>query len=479
MANKNIRRRSASQKPRRKALVIGINYDTKGSDDTSGYSALHGPRSDAISFANLLINKYNYKREDVVIMLDGQGPELSHLAPTRRNMLREINNLVRGARRGDRFVFLYSGHSDQIPCLEHSEEDDLDEVILPMDHEGLEKKEKLIVDNDLRRLLVDPLPAGAHLTAIFDSCHSGTLLDLDHYACNNVYHPWISKGFRRVKTMWRNNVRQNATLHQQSLSATSTKLHSDSLAFPILSTLFPSRTSSSSKEVKKAASVRRVSTSPTASPVFPRRPRSLSVKMLARAATSLEFATPKSCAPSAPQSASVASTGLASPVAMSNSALTKKQSKTVLGRLKTTLMDDLIPRCMSPVSTMRTCDGFCKREPADKPYVISLAACTDRQLEWEDRKGHTMIQALVHYLEQNPHTTIKDMITYISYRRYTISRKIHDLGRKKLNDRKKAQAVNANKAELDGEELCYDLVNFMDPQLGSQEKLDMDAVFTL
>ncbi|KAA1475066.1 hypothetical protein DENSPDRAFT_883275 [Dentipellis sp. KUC8613] len=39
--------------------------------------------------------------------------------------------------------------------------------------------------------LVDPLPRGCRLTAILDACHSGTLLDLDHYHChfrNNRRH---------------------------------------------------------------------------------------------------------------------------------------------------------------------------------------------------------------------------------------------------------------------------------------------------
>ena len=55
---------------------------------------------------------------------------------------------------------------------------------------------------ELRRILVDPLPVESSLTAIFDSCHSGTLLDLDHYLCNNVWFPFMSRGERQPRTLW-------------------------------------------------------------------------------------------------------------------------------------------------------------------------------------------------------------------------------------------------------------------------------------
>ena len=60
----------------------------------------------------------------------------------------------------------------------------------------------MIIDNELLRRLIDALPVGAHLTAIFDSCHSGTMLDLDRYLCNNIYFPWTIPGFRRYRTLW-------------------------------------------------------------------------------------------------------------------------------------------------------------------------------------------------------------------------------------------------------------------------------------
>ena len=38
----------------------------------------------------------------------------------------------------------------------------------------------MIVDDELNRLLVNPLPPGVRLHAIVDACHSGTVLDLEH-----------------------------------------------------------------------------------------------------------------------------------------------------------------------------------------------------------------------------------------------------------------------------------------------------------
>lgn len=61
-----------------------------------------------------------------------------------------------------------------IPVAQPAELDNANETILPSDF-GVQGQ---IVDDILRRRLVDTLPAGAKLTAFFDSCHSGTVLDL-------------------------------------------------------------------------------------------------------------------------------------------------------------------------------------------------------------------------------------------------------------------------------------------------------------
>lgn len=61
-----------------------------------------------------------------------------------------------------------SGHGGQQEATEGDEEDGYDENIYPLDHEVA----GTIVDNDMHRLLVTPLPQGCRLTAIFDCVRS-------------------------------------------------------------------------------------------------------------------------------------------------------------------------------------------------------------------------------------------------------------------------------------------------------------------
>jgi hypothetical protein len=169
------------RKYRKKALLIGINDN----GDSTDLLALEGPHRDVRALQELIINQYGYKHEDVVVMLDCGAVEES-LSPTRANILREIRNLVKGAQPGDRFLFHFSGHSQQVINETGTEEDGWDEALIAGDG-------KILIDNKLRQYLVDPLPVDCSLVAIFDTCHSASLLDLPHHRCNRIYVPWVSK----------------------------------------------------------------------------------------------------------------------------------------------------------------------------------------------------------------------------------------------------------------------------------------------
>ena len=71
---------------------------------------------------------------------------------------------------------IFAGHGGQTPDLDGDEDDGYDEVIYPVDF----RVAGHIVDDEMHRILVQSLQPGVRLTAIFDSCHSGSALDLPY-----------------------------------------------------------------------------------------------------------------------------------------------------------------------------------------------------------------------------------------------------------------------------------------------------------
>ncbi|KAJ8086888.1 hypothetical protein PM082_005713 [Marasmius tenuissimus] len=156
---------------RKRALCIGINY--YGSD-----RPLKGCINDAIHIRDYLIKHRGFRREDIMTLRDDSPNPRKR--PTRKNMLAAMRWLVEGAQKDDSLFFHYSGHGGQTEDLDGDEIDGFDEVIFPSDY----KQKGHILDDDLHTIMVKPLPPGCRLTALFDSCHSGTVLDLPY-----VYTP--------------------------------------------------------------------------------------------------------------------------------------------------------------------------------------------------------------------------------------------------------------------------------------------------
>lgn len=206
-----------SRRHRDKALLIGLEYNLERRPDVPPLSGIH---DDMLQFRDYLIDHELYLPENITVLLDdGVGEirgsrrsseknlELYNLhKPTRKTILREFRDLVEGIREGDRRILVFAGHGAQLINLDGTEADKRDEGILaaanggfpptspegsPLldtpedisrlstDHEYYEVLKGLVIDNEFRKELVDVLPQGSQLVAIFETCHSGTLLDLD------------------------------------------------------------------------------------------------------------------------------------------------------------------------------------------------------------------------------------------------------------------------------------------------------------
>lgn len=151
---------------RKRSLLVGINYF--GSENE-----LHGCVADVHRMLDLL-NRFGFpedERSRRVLVDSPQWPK--HLQPTLENMREGIAWLVADAQPGDCLLFHYSGHGGRMPRSDGSPSE-WHETLCPVDMET----EGMLLDTELFRSLVRPLPAGCRLTCILDSCHSGGVLDL-------------------------------------------------------------------------------------------------------------------------------------------------------------------------------------------------------------------------------------------------------------------------------------------------------------
>ncbi|KAI8984660.1 caspase domain-containing protein [Mycotypha africana] len=153
---------------RKRALLIGINYFHTRNE-------LRGCINDVHNVKHFLITVYNFREEDMIILTDDQVHDARHM-PTKQNMIQAMQWLVHDSRPNDSFFFHFSGHGGRMRDYDGDEDDGYDETIYPVDHEVYGQ----IVDDMMNDIMVRPLAPGCRLTAIFDSCHSGTALDLPY-----------------------------------------------------------------------------------------------------------------------------------------------------------------------------------------------------------------------------------------------------------------------------------------------------------
>ena len=158
--------------PQKKAILIGINYE--------GHKAgvLRGCHNDVKNMTSFVASQ-GYNQENIILLLDTPGAPQDKL-PTRANITNGFKWLLKDAKAGDSLFIHYSGHGGQQVDTDGDEEDGMDETLVPLDYQTAGQ----ITDDELHRIIVQPLPEGCKLTCVFDCCHSGTILDLPY-----IYKP--------------------------------------------------------------------------------------------------------------------------------------------------------------------------------------------------------------------------------------------------------------------------------------------------
>lgn len=152
-------------KGKARALCIGINYE--GSDN-----ALRGCINDAensLTKFKQMAGDSGWPPVEEMLLTDHTKD-----TPTRDNIIRALAWLVTNAQPNDLLWFHFSGHGSHVRDRDGDEADGQDECICTLDN-------KAVTDDELKKFLCGTLPVGCTLYAIFDCCHSGTIIDM-HYA---------------------------------------------------------------------------------------------------------------------------------------------------------------------------------------------------------------------------------------------------------------------------------------------------------
>ena len=153
----------------RRALIIGIDIYLPGNitrinSERTSWINLDGCVNDALSIKTLLESKYGFDEGHTIFLCNEKA--------TREGIITGIKRLTETSEKGDIVVIYYAGHGSQIRNVASSEADQKDETIVPSDaYQGVAD----IRDKEINALFYQLSEKGVILTAIFDSCHSGSI----------------------------------------------------------------------------------------------------------------------------------------------------------------------------------------------------------------------------------------------------------------------------------------------------------------
>jgi hypothetical protein len=140
----------------KKALLIGIN-------NYEGDNKLNGCKNDVLNVKNKLIN-LGYKSNNINTILDENA--------TGKNILEALTKILTESTAGDLLFFQYSGHGS------YELDNNTDEFNTNCDQDIVSCDLQFISDDTLKNVIKKYLKQGVTLIAIFDSCFSGSVLDL-------------------------------------------------------------------------------------------------------------------------------------------------------------------------------------------------------------------------------------------------------------------------------------------------------------
>jgi hypothetical protein len=162
----------------KKALLIGINY-------IGSQNELYGCISDVNTIKERIANQ---GFSEIKLITD-----LTPEKPTREIILLNFKNLLINSQEGDLLFLLYSGHGSYALDRNNDEKDGYDELIVSCDFKG-------ILDDELKTIIQTHLKPNVTLFAMFDSCFSGTILDLKYQYLDSLSYDNYTENNKNLDT---------------------------------------------------------------------------------------------------------------------------------------------------------------------------------------------------------------------------------------------------------------------------------------
>ncbi len=163
----------------KRALLVGINY-------TGTSNELFGCINDVNSIKER-ISSNGFTSINTIT-------DLTTKKPTRDNILSEFRNLLINSQAGDLLFFLYSGHGSYALDRNGDESDGYDELIVTSDLKG-------ITDDEFKTIIQQKLKQDVTLFAMFDSCFSGTMLDLRYQYMDSLNYDKYTENDKQAITV--------------------------------------------------------------------------------------------------------------------------------------------------------------------------------------------------------------------------------------------------------------------------------------
>ena len=153
----NAKVKYSTPKKNKNALVIGCNY-------VGTEYELYGCIIDAVNIENIL--KFKYAFDTITVLTD-----YTNMKPTKKNILDGLKNMLINSNPGDNLFLSFAGHGSLTKDKNGDELSEFDSMIFCTDAE-------FIVDDEIKLVIDSNLKKDVSLFALFDSCHSGTVMDL-------------------------------------------------------------------------------------------------------------------------------------------------------------------------------------------------------------------------------------------------------------------------------------------------------------